>query len=168
MFGKADQPADLDRSDDLIGDQDVANARSGHHFGLTQLRARDSDRAGRELHVRNLRCLVRLRMRPPSDTMRTARGDDPRDVRFHDVQIDQERWRIQRRLGLADQVMRQIRSSIHGESVYAFLGMRCRPAAQYACSTRRSVSRLSTGLVSNGAPVSRQSTKCAMTPSKLA
>ena len=32
----------------------------------------------------------------------------------------------------------------------------CRLAAQYACSTRRSVSRLSAGPVSNGAPVSRQ------------
>ena len=107
-LGKSDQPADLDRSHDLVGDQDVANARGGHHLGLAQLRARDADRAGGDLHPRNLRRLVRLRMRPPRDAMRAAGGDDPRDVGLHDVEIDQQRRGVQRKRGLADQVARRI------------------------------------------------------------
>ena len=112
-IGQIDQPADLDRPHDLVGDQDIADARGGHHLGFAQLRASDAGRAGSDLHVCDLRRLVRLGMRPPRDAVRAARGDDACDVRFHDVEIDQQRRRIQRRLVLADEAVRCGGSGVH-------------------------------------------------------
>ena len=54
-IGQIDQPADLDRPHDLVGDQDIADARGGHHLGFAQLRARDAGRAGSDLDVCDLR-----------------------------------------------------------------------------------------------------------------
>ena len=44
-----DQARDLGRADDLVGEQDVADPRRGHDFGLAKLGAGDADGAGRKL-----------------------------------------------------------------------------------------------------------------------
>ena len=49
---------------DGIGQPDVRDAGVGEDFGLAELRAADADGAGLDLPARDLRTLVRLRVRP--------------------------------------------------------------------------------------------------------
>ena len=58
---------------DRIGQPDVGNTRLGEHFSLAELRAAHASRAGVELHLRNGRALVRLRVR--SQTHARARRE---------------------------------------------------------------------------------------------
>ena len=122
MIGKLHQPADLDGTDYLIGDENIADPCSRHHLGFAELRTRDADRAGRYLFLGDLGCLVRLRVRSPSDAVRTARRDDPRDVRFHDVEVDQQRRCIQRGNRLVE-IMRRCNERIDR---WTFLGVGAR------------------------------------------
>src|SRR5438105_3341560 len=130
VIGELHQPGDLDRPHDLIGDQDIADARGSHHLGLTQFGASDTDRADGDLHLRDLRRFVRLGMRPPCDAVGAAGGNNARDVGFHHVEIDQQRRRVQRGFALADQPARRICSSVHREVPYGLPRTRCNPAAQ--------------------------------------
>ena len=112
-IGKLHQPIDLDVPNDLVGDQDIPHACGGHHFGFSKFGAGNADRAGGDLHLCNVRCLVCFRVRPPGDTVGAARGDDPSDIGFHDVEIDKQRRSIQRELRLTDQTGRRRRAGVH-------------------------------------------------------
>ena len=57
------QPLQLAGADDLVGDQDVADARVDEDFGLGDLLAADADRVALDLRLRDLRALVRLGVR---------------------------------------------------------------------------------------------------------
>jgi hypothetical protein len=106
VIGQRHEPRDLRGTDDLVGDHDLADPGRRHDFGFAELGARDADRTGRDLQLRDLRRLVRLGMRPPGHAVRTARVHDPPDVPRHDIEVDQQRGRVQRGDGLADEALR--------------------------------------------------------------
>ena len=85
----------LPLADDRIADQDVVDAGVGHDLGLAELRHLHAGRAGLELDARDLRQLVRLRVRPQRD----ARSPRPSaaialDVGPHDVEVDDDLRRV--------------------------------------------------------------------------
>src|SRR6266540_2572747 len=63
---------------------------TGQHLGLAHFGDRDPDRAGIELHLRDLGDLVGLHVRPERDAPRATLRLHPRDVALQDVEIDVE------------------------------------------------------------------------------
>ncbi len=63
-LGQVGEPRELPLADDRIADEDVLDPGVGHHLGLAELRDLHADGAGVELQARDLRQLVRLRVRP--------------------------------------------------------------------------------------------------------
>jgi hypothetical protein len=102
VLSKLAQALHLCRSDDLVGDQDIAQAASGEHLGLTQLGTGHADRAGGEFLGDDLGRLLALGVRSPADTMRAAGLGQAGDIRFHEIEIDQQSGCVERGLRLAD------------------------------------------------------------------
>ncbi len=101
-----DQSPNLQRADDLVGDQDVADAAIGHRFGLAELCTRHADGTGGDLHSGDFCRLVTLHMRPPGHAVDAASLGNARDIRLEDVEIDEQRRRVQCELGTAEEIRR--------------------------------------------------------------
>ena len=86
--GERGEPLRLGRADEREGEQDVAEAGSLHHFRLAELLARDPDRAGAHLHVRDRRQLVRLDVRPEREPVLVAVALHAGDIALDSVQVD--------------------------------------------------------------------------------
>ena len=87
------------RTDDLIGDEDVADAGSGEDLRLAELGAGDADGARRKLLADDLDGLLPFDMWTPVDAMGAAKRGDPPDIPFHDIEVDEEGWRVDLQLG---------------------------------------------------------------------
>ena len=99
---KIHQAAQLDGPHDLIGDQDVADPRLRHDFGLAELGAGDPDGACRQLLADDADRLLAFDMRAPLNAVLAADRGDPGDIGLHHIEIDQQGGRIQRCRGRAD------------------------------------------------------------------
>ena len=121
---EAHQPLDLGAADNLVRDQDVADAARGHDLGFAELGAGDAERAGRQQLVRQRRNLDGLGVRAPADTRLAARGGHARDVALHDIQVQQQRRRVEVGLVTADHALIRLR------------GGRARVARWCACHAR--------------------------------
>jgi hypothetical protein len=89
-------------ADNLIGHEDVADSCRRHDFRLAELLTRDPDRARGEELVSDRGDLLTLGVGPPRDATLAARGRDPRDVAFHDIEIDAERRSVEAVLWQSD------------------------------------------------------------------
>ena len=85
----AHEPADLLGPDHLGGDEDVADARGGHHLRLAHLGAADADGARGDLAPRDLLALVRLRVRAELLAHGLHVGGHLGDVPLEAVQVQQ-------------------------------------------------------------------------------
>ena len=74
---------------DRIGQPDVANAGLGKHFSLAKLRAAHANRTGIELHLRDDRALVCLRVRPQTHARARREGLHRGDVVLKTRTIDE-------------------------------------------------------------------------------
>ena len=101
-----DQPRDLGRADDLVRQQDVADPRRRHDLGLAKLGAGDADGAGGKRLAGDLRGLQALDMRAPVDAALPTGGGDPRNIRFHDVEVDDERRGVERVMAASSALLR--------------------------------------------------------------
>jgi hypothetical protein len=91
VVAEADEPSDLLRVDDLIGNEDAPNARRGHHLGFAELRARNSKRAGRQKLVGQRGDLERLHVGAPTHTSLAKACRHPVDVALYHGQVDHQR-----------------------------------------------------------------------------
>lgn len=66
--------AELRLADDLIRNEEIVQPRLGHGFGFADFRHGDTAGPSGELHLRNLRALVRLRVRAEGHTVRVRVG----------------------------------------------------------------------------------------------
>jgi hypothetical protein len=89
------EAAGLDRADDLVGDQDVADAGGGEDLGLAELGAGDADGAGGELAVGDGRALVALRVGALGNATGGELAGDAGDVAVHGVEVDEERRSVE-------------------------------------------------------------------------
>ena len=98
-----DQALDLARSHHLIGDQDIVHAGGGHCLGIAQLGAGHAECPGRQFLLGDGRHLDALGMRPPIHAMPSHKARHVADVRFHNVQVNQQGRRIQLLYRLTDE-----------------------------------------------------------------
>ncbi len=89
------EAVDLDAADDLVRHQDRPEPGIRQDFGLTQLRHCDADGTRFELAARHFRGLRRLEVRAQLSRLVCEKGGHLRDVRFNDVQVEEEAGRIQ-------------------------------------------------------------------------
>ena len=90
-----DQPRQLVRPDDRVGDEQIADAGGCHQLGLAELRAGQPDRAGSDLARADRAGAVALDVRPPRDSGRAAGRRDAADVLLHHVEVEAERGRVE-------------------------------------------------------------------------
>ena len=81
-------------ADDLVGDEHVANAGGDERLGLADLLAADADRAALDLRVRDVRALVRLRVRAQRDAAAAHGVGHQVEVALERVEVDDERRRV--------------------------------------------------------------------------
>ena len=87
---------ELRRSNDLVGDEHVGDARLDERRRLVDLLAADADRPARNLRLRDRGRLVRLRVRAQAQS---SRGDLARqrvDVALERVEVEDQRGRLDR------------------------------------------------------------------------
>ena len=107
-MNSGDRLPQLHRAANLAGDRllVVMQMRSmpcgEQRLGLAQLGGADADRASRHLQLGDGGALVRLGMRSGRDAVSRDRRLHLRDVRFHSIEIDAERRRVEIPLGHAD------------------------------------------------------------------
>ena len=97
------ETARLRGANDLVVDQDVADTDCRQHLGLAQLRAGHTDGAGRQFLLDDLGRLLPLGVRAPANAVRAAGFRHAPDIRLHQVEIDQQRRRIDICLRCANQ-----------------------------------------------------------------
>jgi hypothetical protein len=97
------EAAGLNRADDLIGDQDVADAGGDEDFGLAELGTGDADGPGGKLTVGDGGTFVTLGVGAPGDVVGGEIGGDASDVAIHGVEIDEESGGIELSDGAADE-----------------------------------------------------------------
>ena len=84
---KLHQAIGLRFADDVEGEEDVVgHAGIDEDPRLAELLAGDADRAGRHLHLADLRDLVGLDVRPVADALLGKHGLNARDIRFEPVE----------------------------------------------------------------------------------
>ena len=81
-------------ADDFVADQHVAHAAADQRFGLADLLAALAHGAGRDLHQRDRRALVRLRMRTQAHAGGPRELGHPLHVALQRVEIDDQRRRV--------------------------------------------------------------------------
>ncbi len=89
------QPLRLRGTDEREREQDVVEARIGHHLGFAELLAGDPDRSRLHLQARELGQLVRLDVRPQRDSVLVAVGLHPEDVPFDRIEIAGQHRRLE-------------------------------------------------------------------------
>jgi hypothetical protein len=89
------EPLELRVADDRIGQEDVVEAGIGHDLRLPELRDGDAGRARRHLHGCDLGALVRLRVRPETNTAVACDRGHLLEVPFERLEMDHERRRVQ-------------------------------------------------------------------------
>ena len=87
----AREPRELRGADDLVGDEHVAHAGGDERLRLADLLAADADGAALELRERDLRALVRLRVRAQRDAGAAHRVRHQVEVALERVEVDDER-----------------------------------------------------------------------------
>jgi hypothetical protein len=90
-----EQASDLLRPHHLGGDEEIADPRRRHHLRLRHLGHAHAHRPGRDLTARDLRALVRLRVRAQLFSHRLHMGGHLLDVALEAVEIEEERGRGQ-------------------------------------------------------------------------
>ena len=89
------EPLGLRLADEREREQDVLDARVGHHLGLAELLAGDPDRSGLELQPRELGQLVGLDVRPQRDPVLVAVGLHPGDVPLDRIEVGDQHRRLE-------------------------------------------------------------------------
>ena len=89
------EPLGLRLADERKREQDVLDARVGHHLGLAELLAGDPDRSGLELEPGELGQLVGLDMRSQRHPVLVAVGLHPRDVPLDRIEVGDEHGRLE-------------------------------------------------------------------------
>ncbi len=82
---------ELPLADDLVGDEHVANAGGDEGLGLADFLAADADRAALDLGMRDVRALVRLRVRAQRNAGAAHGVRHQVEVALERVQVDDER-----------------------------------------------------------------------------
>ena len=85
---------ELGRPDDLVGDEDVVEARGRQGFGLARLLDADADRAGADLQPGDRRALVHLGVRAQAHAALAGEGRHRREVALHRVEVDHQGRRV--------------------------------------------------------------------------
>ncbi len=88
--GKAGETIQLGRSNDLVGDQNVADAARDQHLGFTDLLAALPDRAMGDLAQRDLRAFMRLCVGPEPDAMGLGEGRHGDEIALERVEVEHE------------------------------------------------------------------------------
>ena len=83
--------AELRLADDLICNKNVVQSGRRHCFGLADFRHGDTAGAGGKLHLRNLRALVRLRVRAEGHAVRVRVGLHVLQVFRQPLPVDEQR-----------------------------------------------------------------------------
>ena len=91
LGNQVQQATDFGLTDDLVGDQDIGDARAGHDFCFTNLGARDSERARVEQHLGDGRHLEALGVWSPANPRFAERARHALDIALHHRQVDQQR-----------------------------------------------------------------------------
>jgi len=89
------QPPQPLGADERVADEQVITAVAGEHLGLGQLRARQPDRAERELAAGDRRALVRLDVRAQRDAVRRAGVGDLGEVALERGEVDPQVGRLE-------------------------------------------------------------------------
>ena len=89
------EPLGLRGADEREREQDVVEARIGHHLGFAELLAGDPDRSRLQLQARELGQLVRLDVRPQRDPVLVAVGLHPEDVPLDRIEIAGQHGRLE-------------------------------------------------------------------------
>jgi hypothetical protein len=100
-----DQPSQLCRPDDLIGNQDVVDSGMAHHFGFAKLGAGDADGPCAALKRGDVGRFMSFGMGTPVDAMLSADCDYSLDVAVERRAIDAQGRGIELVDGAADQRM---------------------------------------------------------------
>ena len=85
-----DQATDLGRVDNLVRQQDAADAVLNQAFGFVKRGAGDTDGAGIQLPCSQLRALVVLKMRPELRWHASEKSSHALQVGFHPVEVHQK------------------------------------------------------------------------------
>ena len=94
--GELRQAAGLDRTDDLVGDEDVADAAGGVDLGLGEFGAGNADGARRDQAVCDGWRLVGLGMGSPGNLPLGQQAGDRRDVGIEDIEVHDEGGGVER------------------------------------------------------------------------
>jgi hypothetical protein len=94
-LGEARQPSCLDWSNNRIRDQKIVKAGVDHYLGLVEFGHRDAAGAILDLLACELGDLVGLRVWAETKIMAAAIFRHPGQIGLHDVQIDDERGRVE-------------------------------------------------------------------------
>src|SRR5256884_1303134 len=90
---QAHEAADRARRHHLRRDEQAADAEARHHLRLAELRARDADRAGGDLLVRDLGAAMRLGVRPELLAGRAHVLGHALEIALEAIHVEQERGR---------------------------------------------------------------------------
>ena len=93
---------ELRRSDDLVGDEHIADAGCDERLRFADFLAADTDGAALDLQVRDVGALVRLRVWTERDARAARRVGHQVEVALEGVEVDDERGRVDVVDGVAD------------------------------------------------------------------
>ena len=93
-LGERAEPLELLLAEQVVRDQDVVDARAGHHLRLAELLAGDAPRAERDLTARDLDGLVRLDVRAVREADGIAVPLPPLEVPVEAVEVDDDGRRV--------------------------------------------------------------------------
>jgi hypothetical protein len=85
------ESSDLLRPHHLGGDEEIPDARGGHHLRLAHLGHADADRARRDLPARDLRALVGLGVRADLLAHRLHMGGHLLEIALETIEIEEQR-----------------------------------------------------------------------------
>ena len=94
VLGEPRQASQLRRADDLVADEDVADAGARERFRFRDLLHALADGAERDLPFRDLRAFVGLRVRPEPDTGVARNPRHLLEIALERVEVDDQRRRV--------------------------------------------------------------------------
>ena len=95
MFAQFGEAFDFDGSDDVIGDEDVGNARFNHGFGFAHFLADNANGSRSELHSGDFGDFVRFGVYAQGNVRFVARFLRFPNIFFEDIEVDGERGRVE-------------------------------------------------------------------------
>ena len=94
VLGEPRQASQLRRADDLVADEDVADAGARERFGFRDLLHALADGAERNLPFRDLRAFVSLRVRPEPNAGVARNPRHLLEISLERVEVDDQRRRV--------------------------------------------------------------------------